>query len=60
MTKGLIFLKWSKSEMAKWPAGKKEFDEEITFEPQSFSRNGRLRNLQNVRVVGTADYNHDD
>ena len=46
--------------MAKWPAGKKEFDEEITFEPQSFSRNGRLRNLQNVRVVGTADYNHDD
>lgn len=53
-------MKWTKSEMAKWPQGRKDFEEEVIFAPETFEKNGRLRNLENVVIRGTASYNYSD
>ena len=53
-------MKWTKAEMARWPQGRKDFEEEISFDPATFEKNGRLRNLENIVIRGTADYDYEE
>ena len=49
-------MKFSKSEMARWPEGRKDFRESVTFDAGTFEKNGRLRDLKNVEITGVARY----
>ncbi len=49
-------MKFTKTEMTRWPDGHKDFRESVTFDAGTFEKNGRLRDLKNVVINGSASY----
>lgn len=49
-------MKWTRSEIVSWVQGTSSFSEQVTFAPNTFEKNGRLRDLKDVEVSGTARY----
>ncbi len=51
-----MLLKWTKTELLNKKDSKVTFDEELSFEPEAFVNNKRLRGLENVHVNGEGYY----
>ena len=57
----VILLKWSKNELLNSPNETIQFDEEITFEKEIFSKMNQLRELREIEVSGQIQYDaHSD
>ena len=52
----VILLKWSKIDLIRLPNGVLNFEEEFSFDKSTFEKNSRIRELPNVRVIGTGHY----
>ncbi len=49
-------MKWTRTELARWPYGRNSFEEKVAFVAEDFKKGDRLRDLKDVVIRGSAFY----